>query len=98
MGNNENFGDNLANNNDERCTTLLSMGTEAEEESGNPKLIEEVRLKGLTITQLTSRLLPLEKSRIDKVPTDAANEIARLNSTLVRGICFCFKYKSFNYL
>lgn len=37
----------------------------------------------MTISQLRTRLLQLEKDRLDKVPVDAAREITRLNSLLV---------------
>lgn len=37
----------------------------------------------MTISQLRTRLLHLEKDRLDKVPFDAAKEITRLNNNLV---------------
>ena len=37
----------------------------------------------MTINQLRTRLLQLEKARLDKVPVDAAKELNRLNSNIV---------------
>ena len=83
----EMFSNNLTNDDP---GTELSMGTE----ESNSRLVEEVRLKDMTITQLRSRLLHLEKARMDKVPIDAAREIARLHATLVR-LDFDFPYEIF---
>lgn len=47
------------------------------------RLAEEVKLKDLTINQLRSRLVHLEKARMDKVPVDSAREISRLHAALV---------------
>ncbi|MPC75211.1 hypothetical protein E2C01_069595 [Portunus trituberculatus] len=41
------------------------------------------QVREMTISQLRSRLLQLEKDRLDKVPVDAAREITRLNSLVV---------------
>lgn len=49
----------------------------------NERLAEELKLKEMTISQLRSRILQLEKARLDKIPMDAAKEISRLQSTLV---------------
>jgi len=50
---------------------------------GRTCLTAEARLKDATINQLRSRLLHLEKTKMDNVPSDAAREISRLHSTLV---------------
>lgn len=47
------------------------------------RLAEETRLKEMIINQLRSRLIHLEKARMDKVPVDTAQEISKLHSTLV---------------
>ncbi|XP_035709051.1 kinesin-like protein KIN-14I isoform X2 [Folsomia candida] len=48
------------------------------------RLAEETRLKEMIINQLRSRLIHLEKARMDKVPVDTAQEISKLHSTLVQ--------------
>ncbi|CAG7663390.1 unnamed protein product [Allacma fusca] len=73
----EMFSNNLTNDDQ---GTEMSIGTD----DSSSRLVEEVRLKEMTISQLRSRLLHLEKARMDKVPVDAAREIARLHSTLVQ--------------
>lgn len=60
----------------------MSIGTD----ESNSRLVEEVRLKDVAISQLRNRLLHLEKARMDKVPVDAAREISRLHGALVSSL------------
>ncbi|XP_050695203.1 uncharacterized protein LOC126985012 isoform X1 [Eriocheir sinensis] len=51
--------------------------------ASSDRLLDELKVREMTISQLRTRLLQLEKDRLDKVPVDAAREITRLNSLLV---------------
>ncbi|XP_045127324.1 kinesin-like protein KIN-14I isoform X1 [Portunus trituberculatus] len=51
--------------------------------TSSDRLLDELKVREMTISQLRSRLLQLEKDRLDKVPVDAAREITRLNSLVV---------------
>lgn len=57
----------------------MSIGTD----ESNSRLVAEVRLKDVAISQLRNRLILLERARMDKVPVDAAREIAKLHAALV---------------
>lgn len=52
--------------------------------ASSDRLVDELKLREMTISQLRSRVLHLEKDRLDKVPFDAAKEITRLNNNLVQ--------------
>uniref|UniRef100_A0A6A7FXE9 Kinesin-like protein n=2 Tax=Hirondellea gigas TaxID=1518452 RepID=A0A6A7FXE9_9CRUS len=47
------------------------------------RLIDELKVREMTISQLRVRVLQLEKDRMDKVPVDAARENNRLNVQLI---------------
>ncbi|XP_047498113.1 kinesin-like protein KIN-14I isoform X3 [Penaeus chinensis] len=52
--------------------------------NSNDRLVDELKLREMTISQLRTRVLQLEKDRLDKVPLDAAKEINRLNNNLIQ--------------
>ncbi|XP_069181334.1 uncharacterized protein [Procambarus clarkii] len=52
--------------------------------ASSDRLVDELKLREMTISQLRTRVLQLEKDRLDKVPFDAAKEITRLNNNLIQ--------------
>ena len=51
--------------------------------AGSDRLLDELKLRELTISQLRGRVLQLERARLDKIPLDPAREISRLQSSVV---------------
>ena len=62
--------------------SLASLETLASLASSD-RLLDELKLRELTISQLRSRVLQLERARLDKIPLDPAREICRLQSNVV---------------
>ncbi|KAK4327180.1 hypothetical protein Pmani_002327 [Petrolisthes manimaculis] len=50
--------------------------------ASSDRLVDELKLREMDNAQLRTRILQLEKDRLDKVPFDAAKEITRLNNNL----------------
>ncbi|XP_018022795.2 kinesin-like protein KIN-14I isoform X1 [Hyalella azteca] len=71
--------ESLQNELDAGLTSLESLSSVA----STDRLIDELKLREMTISQLRVRVLQLEKDRMDKVPVDAAREINRLNVQLI---------------
>ena len=64
--------------------SLASLETLASLASSD-RLLDELKLRELTISQLRGRVLQLERARLDKIPLDPAREISRLQSSVVSG-------------
>ncbi|KAK3889374.1 hypothetical protein Pcinc_006626 [Petrolisthes cinctipes] len=52
--------------------------------ASSDRLVDELKLREMDNAQLRTRILQLEKDRLDKVPFDAAKEITRLNNNLIQ--------------
>ncbi|XP_037082971.1 kinesin-like protein KIN-14I [Pollicipes pollicipes] len=52
--------------------------------ASSDRLLDELKLREMTISQLRSRVLQLERARLDKIPMDPAREITRLQSSVVQ--------------
>ena len=63
-------------------SSLASLETLASLASSD-RLLDELKLRELTISQLRGRVLQLERARLDKIPLDPAREISRLQSSVV---------------
>ncbi|XP_043246888.1 kinesin-like protein KIN-14I [Amphibalanus amphitrite] len=64
-------------------TSLASLETLASLASSD-RLLDELKLREMTIAQLRGRVLQLERARLDKIPLDPAREIFRLQSSVVQ--------------
>jgi len=49
----------------------------------NDRSPQKMGLKNVTLSQIRSQMMRLEKSHMEKVPVESAKEIARLHTTLV---------------
>ncbi|CAG0898160.1 unnamed protein product [Darwinula stevensoni] len=74
--------DSIHGRSERSLNSLESLSSVASSDAS--RLIDELRLREMTISQLRSRVLHLEKARMDKVPIDASREIARLQTALVQ--------------
>ncbi|XP_069951026.1 uncharacterized protein [Cherax quadricarinatus] len=64
--------------------TILNSLESLNSIASSDRLVDELKLREMTISQLRMRVLQLEKDRLDKVPFDAAKEITRLNNNLIQ--------------
>ena len=64
-------------------TSLASLESRLASLASSDRLLDELKLRELTISQLRSRVLQLERARLDKIPLDPAREISRLQSNVV---------------
>ncbi|KAG7155673.1 kinesin-like protein KIN-14E isoform X2 [Homarus americanus] len=64
--------------------TILNSLESLNSIASSDRLVDELKLREMTISQLRSKVLQLEKDRLDKVPFDAAKEITRLNNNLIQ--------------
>lgn len=67
----------------EHETTLTSLES-LNSVASSDRLVDELKFREMTNCQLRTRLLQLEKDRLDKIPIDAAREIHRLNAALIQ--------------
>ncbi|CAL4124624.1 unnamed protein product, partial [Meganyctiphanes norvegica] len=51
--------------------------------ASSDRLVDELKVREMTISQLRTRVLQLQKDRLDKMPLDYAKELQRLNNTVL---------------
>ncbi|XP_043206786.1 kinesin-like protein KIN-14E isoform X2 [Amphibalanus amphitrite] len=54
--------------------------------ASSDRLLDELKLREMTIAQLRGRVLQLERARLDNIPLDPAREISRLQSSVLERV------------